>query len=96
MNHLAHLRAEGNRIVDKTLSNLKSPPPVDERKQWFTNTLQYLQQNMDADHVEEFKNPPTSAMHFMGVPARHDLFAVDVEARVKVLHKFTDELREKN
>ncbi len=95
-NQLAQLRAEGNRIVDKTLSNLKSPPPIDERRQWFTNTLQYLQQNMDADHVEEFKNPPTSAMHFMGVPARHDLFAVDVEARVKVLQKFTDELREKN
>ena len=95
-NKLAQLRAQGNRLVDKTLSNLKSPPPIDERRQWFTNTLQYLQQNMDADHVEEFKNPPTSAMHFMGVPARHDLFAVDVEVRVKVLQKFTDELRDKD
>ncbi len=95
-NQLAQLRAEGNRIIDKALSTPTSPPPADERKQWFANTIQYLRQNMDAGHVEEFRNPPAPALHFEGLPASHDVFASDVEARVKVLQKFTDEMREKN
>jgi hypothetical protein len=95
-NQLAQLRAEGNRIIDKALSTPTSRPPVDERTQWFTNTIQYLRQNMDAGHVEEFRNPPAPAPHFEGLPASHDVFASDVEARVKVLQRFTDELREKN
>ena len=95
-NQLAQLRAEGNRIIDKALSTPASRPPADERKQWFANTIQYLRQNMDAGHVEEFRNPPAPALHFEGLPASHDVFASDVEARVKVLQKFTDELREKN
>ena len=95
-NQLAQLRAEGNRIIDKALSTPASRPPADERKQWFAKTLQYLRQNMDAGHVEEFRNPPAPALHFEGLPASHDVFASDVEARVKVLQKFTDELREKN
>ncbi|MEO8047393.1 MAG: hypothetical protein ABI684_08905 [Nitrospirota bacterium] len=94
-NQLGQLRAEGNRIIDKALSTPTSRPPADERKQWFTNTIQYLRQNMDAGHVEEFRNPPASALHFKGLPASHDVFASDVEARVKVLQRFTDELREK-
>ena len=93
---LAQLRAEGNRIIDKALSTPTSRPPADERKQWFANTIQYLQQNMDAGHVEEFRNPPVLVLHFEGLPASHDVFASDVEARVKVLQRFTDELREKN
>jgi chromosome segregation ATPase len=56
----------------------------------------YLRKNMDAGHVEEFRNPPASALHFKGLPASHDVFASDVEARVKVLQRFTDELHEKN
>ena len=95
-NQLAQLRAEGNRIIDKALSNPTSRTPADERKQWFAKTIQYLGQNMGTDHVEEFRNPPVSALHFEGLPAGHDLFASDVEARVKVLQRFTDELREKN
>jgi chromosome segregation ATPase len=95
-NQLVQLRAEGNRIIDKALSTPTSRPPADERKQWFTNTIQYLRQNMDAGHVEEFRNPPAPALHFEGLPASHDVFASDVEARVKVLQRFTDELREKN
>ena len=95
-NQLAQLRAEGNRIIDKALSTPTSQPPVDEGKQWFTNTIQYLQQNMDADHVEEFRNPPAPALHFEGLPASHDVFARDMEARVRVLQRFADELREKN
>ena len=95
-NQLAQLRAEGNRIIDKALSTPTSRPPADERKQWFTRTIQYLRQNMDAGHVEEFRDPPVPALHFEGLPAGHDLFASDVEARVKVLQRFTDELREKN
>jgi chromosome segregation ATPase len=95
-NQLAQLRAEGNRIIDKALSTPTSRPPVDERKQWFTNTIQYLRQNMDAGHVEEFRDPPVPALHFEGLPASHDIFASDVEARVKVLQRFTDELRAKN
>jgi hypothetical protein len=95
-NQLAQLRAEGKRIVDKTLSTPTSLPPVDEGKQWFATTIQYLGHNMDAGHVEEFRNPPTPALHFAGLPASHDVFARDVEARVKVLQRFTDELREKN
>jgi chromosome segregation ATPase len=95
-NQLAQLRAEGNRIIDKALSTPTSRPPADERKQWFTNTIEYLRQNMDAGHVEEFRDPPAPAPHFEGLPAGHDLFASDVEARVKVLQRFTDELREKN
>lgn len=94
-NQLAQLRAEGNRIIDKALLTPTSRPPADERKQWFTNTIQYLRQNMDAGHVEEFRNPPAPALHFEGLPASHDVFASDVEARVKVLERFTDELREK-
>ena len=94
-NQLAQLRAEGNRIIDKALMTPTSRPPADERKQWFTNTIQYLRQNMDAGHVEEFRNPPAPALHFEGLPASHDVFASDVEARVKVLERFTDELREK-
>ncbi|HSL03084.1 MAG TPA: hypothetical protein VK901_06055 [Nitrospiraceae bacterium] len=93
---LAQLRAEGNRIIDKALTTPTSRPPADERKQWFTNTIQYLRQNMDAGHVEEFRNPPAPALHFEGLPASHDVFASDVEARVKVLQRFTDELHEKN
>ena len=95
-NQLAQLRAEGMRIIDKTLSTPTSRPPDDEGKQWFTNTIQYLQQNMDAGHVEEFRDPPATALHFVGVPPSHDVFARDVEARVKVLERFTDELRAKN
>ena len=94
-NQLAQLRAEGNRIIDKALMTPTSRPPADEKKQWFTNTIQYLRQNMDAGHVEEFRNPPASALHFKGLPASHDVFASDVEARVKVLQRFTDELHEK-
>ena len=92
---LAQVRAEGNRIIDKALTTPTSRPPADERKQWFTNTVQYLRKNMDAGHVEEFRNPPAPALHFEGLPASHDVFATDVEARVKVLQRFTDELREK-
>jgi chromosome segregation ATPase len=95
-NQLAQLRAEGNRIIDKALTTPTSRPPADERKQWFTRTIQYLRQNMDAGHVEEFRNPPAAALHFEGLPASHDVFASDVEARVKVLQRFTDELHEKN
>ena len=95
-NQLAQLRAEGKRIIDKTLSTPTSQPPTDEGKQWFTTTIQYLQQNMDARHVEEFRDPPAPALHFPGVPPSHDVFARDVEARVKVLQRFTDELRAKN
>ena len=95
-NQLAQLRAEGNRIIDKALTTPTSRPPADERKQWFTNTIQYLRQNMDAGHVEEFRNPPASVLHFKGLPASHDVFASDVEARVKVLQRFTDELHETN
>jgi len=95
-NQLAQLRAEGKRIIDKALSTPTSRPPADEGKQWFTTTIQYLQQNMDAGHVEEFRDPPASALHFEGVPPSHDVFARDVEARVKVLQRFTDELRAKN
>lgn len=95
-NQLAQLRAEGNRIIDKALMTPTSRPPADEKKQWFTNTIQYLRQNMDAGHVEEFRNPPASALHFKGLPASHDVFASDVEARVKVLQRFTDELHGKN
>jgi hypothetical protein len=51
---------------------------------------------MDASHVEEFRDPPAPALHFAGVPPSHDVFARDVEARVKVLQRFTDELRAKN
>ena len=94
-NQLAQLRAEGNRIIDKALMTPTSRPPADEKKQWFTNTIQYLRQNMDAGHVEEFRNPPAPALHFKGLPASHDVFASDVEARVKVLQRFTDELHEK-
>ena len=93
---MAQLRAEGNRIIDKALSTPTSRTPADEREQWFTNTIQYLRQNMDAGHVEEFRNPPVLVLHFEGLPASHDVFASDVEARVKVLQRFTDELREKN
>ena len=95
-NQLAQLRAEGKRIIDKTLSTPTSRPPVDEGQQWFATTIQYLGQNMDASHVEEFRYPPTPPLHFAGLPASHDVFASDVEARVKVLQRFTDELREKN
>src|SRR5215472_10598633 len=95
-NQLAQLRAEGNRIIDKALSTPRSPPPSAEKKQWFATTIQYLRQNMDADHVEEFRNPPAPTLHFEGLPASHDVFASDVEARVKVLQKFTDELRANN
>ena len=95
-NQLAQLRAEGKRIIDKALSTPASRPPADERKQWFTHTIQYLRQNMDAGHVEEFRNPPAPALHFEGLPAGHEVFARDVEARVKVLQRFTDELRAKN
>ena len=95
-NQLAQLRAEGNRIIDKALMTPTSRPPADEKKQWFTNTIQYLRQNMDAGHVEEFRNPPAPALHFEGLPASHDVFASDVEARVKVLQRFTDELHGKN
>ena len=95
-NQLAQLRAEGNRIIDKVLSTPTSRPPADEGKQWFATTIQYLQQNMDADHVKEFRNPPAPTPHFEGLPAGHDVFASDVAARVKVLQRFTDELREKN
>ena len=95
-NQLAQLRAEGTRIIDKALSTPASRPPADERKQWFAKTIQYLRQNMDAGHVEEFRNPPAPALHFEGLPASHDVFASDVEARVKVLQKFTDELHERN
>lgn len=95
-NELAQLRAEGNRIIDKALSTPTSPPPSAEKKQWFATTIQYLRQNMDAGHVEEFRNPPAPTLHFEGLPASHDVFASDVEARVKVLQKFTDELRDKN
>ena len=95
-NQLDQLRAEGKRIIDKALSTPTSRPPADEGKQWFTTTIQYLQQNMDAGHVEEFRDPPASALHFEGVPPSHDVFARDVEARVKVLQRFTDELRAKN
>jgi chromosome segregation ATPase len=95
-NQLAQLRAEGNRIIDKVLSTPTSRPPVDERKQWFATAIQYLQQNMDAGHVEEFRNPPAPALHFEGLPASQEVFASDVEARVKVLQRFTDELRAKN
>jgi hypothetical protein len=93
---LVQLRAEGNRIIDKALSTPTSRPPADEREQWFTTTIHYLRQNMDAGHVEEFRNPPAPALHFEGLPASHDIFASDVDARVKVLQRFTDELREKN
>ncbi|MEO6307165.1 MAG: hypothetical protein ABIO96_08005 [Nitrospiraceae bacterium] len=93
---LAQLQAEGKRIIEKTLSTPTSRPPADEGRQWFATTIQYLQQNMDAGHVEEFRNPPTPALHFAGLPASHDVFARDVEARVKVLQRFTDELRTKN
>ena len=95
-NQLAQLRAEGTRIIDKALSTPASRPPADEGKQWFTTTIQYLQQNMDAGHVKEFRDPPASALHFEGIPLSHDVFARDVEARVKVLQRFTDELRAKN
>lgn len=95
-NQLAQLRAEGNRIIDKTLSTPKSPPPAAEGEQWYTSTIQYLRQNMDVGHVEEFRHPPVPALHFEGLPASHDVFASDMEARVKVLQKFTDELRDKN
>lgn len=95
-NQLAQLRAEGKRIIDKTLSTPTSQPPVDEGRQWFAKTIQYLGQNMDTGHVEEFRNPPTPALHFAGLPASHDVFARDVDARVKVLQRFTDELRAKN
>jgi chromosome segregation ATPase len=91
-NQLAQLRAEGKRIIDKALSTPTSRPPADEGKQWFTTTIQYLQQNMDAGHVEEFRDPPAPDLHFAGVP----VFARDLEARVKVLQRFTDELRAKN
>ena len=95
-NQLAQLRAEGKRIIDKTLSTPTSRPPVDEGQQWFATTIQYLGQNMDAGRVEEFRNPPTPALHFAGLPASHDVFARDVEARVKVLQRLTDELGAKN
>ncbi|WP_173047560.1 hypothetical protein [Nitrospira sp. KM1] len=95
-NQLAQLRVEGNRIIDKALSTPTSRPPSDERKQWFTSTIQYLQQNMDAGHVEEFRNPLTPTVHFDGLPASHDVFASDVESRVRVLQRFSDELREAN
>lgn len=95
-NQLAQLRAEGKRIIDKTLSTPTSRPPADEGKQWFAKTIQYLGQNMDTGHVEEFRNPPAPALHFEGLPASHDVFARDVDARVKVLQRFTDELRDKN
>jgi hypothetical protein len=95
-NQLAQLRAEGKRIIDKALSTPTSQPPVDEGKQWFTNTIQYLQQNMDAGHAEEFRNPPALALHFEGLPASHDVFARDMEARVRVLQRFADKLRESN
>lgn len=95
-NQLAQLRAEGKRIIDKALSTPTSLPPADEGTQWFATTIQYLQQNMDADHVKEFRNPPTPALHFEGLPASHDVFARDVEARVRVLQRFSDELRAKN
>ena len=95
-NQLARLRAEGTRIIDKALSNPTSRPPADERIQWFDKTIQYLAQNMDTGHVEAFRNPPAPALHFAGLPASHDVFASDVEARVKVLQRFTDELRDKN
>lgn len=94
-NQLAQLRTEGTRILDKAVSNPTSRPPADERIQWFDKTIQYLAQNMDTGHVEEFRNPPASALHFEGLPASHDVFASDVEARVNVLQRFTDELREK-
>lgn len=95
-NQLAQLQAEGKRIIDKALTTPTSQPPADEGRQWFATTIQYLQQNMDAGHVEEFRNPPTPALHFAGLPASHDVFARDVEARVKVLQRFTNELRAKN
>jgi len=93
-NELAQLRAEGNSIIDKALSTPTSPLPAAEREQWFANTIQYLRQNMDTRHVEEFRHPPVLPLHFEGLPASHDVFASDVEARVKVLQKFTDELRD--
>jgi len=95
-NQLAQLRAEGNRIINKALSTPTSPLPAAEREQWFDNTIQYLRENMDTRHVEEFRHPPAPALHFEGVPASHDVFASDVEARLKVLEKFTDELRANN
>ena len=95
-NQLAQLRAEGNRIIDKALSTPTSPLPAAEREQWFADTIQYLRQNMDTRHVEEFRHPPAPAPHFEGLPASHDVFASDVEARVKILQKFTDELRDIN
>jgi len=92
-NQLVQLRAEGNNIIDKALSSPTSPVPAAEREQWSTNTIQYLRQNMDARHVEEFRNPPTPALHFKGLPTSHDVFASDVEARVRVLEKFINEMQ---
>ena len=91
-NQLAQLRAEGKRIIKKAISTPTSPLPAAEREQWFASTIQYLRQNMDVGHVEEFRHPPAPALYFEGLPARHDVFASDVEVRVRVLQKFTDEL----
>ena len=95
-NQLTQLRAEGHRIIDKVLSTPTSPLPAAEREQWFADTIRYLRENMDTRHVEEFRHPPAPAPHFEGLPASHDVFASDVEARVRVLQKFTDELRANN
>jgi hypothetical protein len=88
---LVQLRAEGNNIVDKVLSSPTSPVPAAEREQWSANTIQYLRKNMDARHAEEFRNPPTAALHFEGLPPSHEVFVSDVEARVRVLEKFINE-----
>jgi len=95
-NHLTQLQAEGKSILDEAISNPTAPLPAAEREQWFATTIQYLRQNLETRHVEEFRHPSAPAVHFEGLPGSHDVFAGDLDTRLKVLQNFTDELRETN
>jgi hypothetical protein len=90
---LGRFLKEGDGLLQTIFSRLPTPPEK-EANLWYARARKYLLDHLDSSYEARFASPDLGPAMDYNLPREHTALVTGIKARLAVLRKFLEELRD--
>lgn len=91
---LGRFLKDGSGLRQKVFASPPTPPPEKEANAWYARVRKYLLEHLDSSYEARFASPDFGPSMSYGVPKEYENLITGIEARLAVLRRFIEGLRD--